>query len=209
MVGPIGSIGQVGNKAWELTRKHPMPATLIGVGLGWLLVERIRATDTTDLADYPEGLDEISEDLATSRLASAAGAVKDAANHAVDSMKDATSHAFGTVKDATTHAVETVKDATSHTVETLKETASDLNHQAHETAAHLKSTARQAKMSFWQTMEENPLAVGATILTLGAIAGFALPSTRKEDALMGETRDNLFSSVRDAGHEVVESFQTN
>ena len=180
-------IGQVGNKAWELTRKHPMPATLIGVGLGWLLIESLRATNTSDLAGYPEGLDEISDDLATSRIASAAGAVKDAASHAVDSVKDATSHA----------------------VETIRETASDLNHQAHETAAHLKSTARQAKMSFWQAMEENPLAVGATILTLGAIAGYALPSTRKEDALMGETRDQLFSSVREAGHEVVESFQTN
>jgi len=193
----VSTVGNLGNKAWELTRRHPMPATLISVGLGWLLIERIRATDT-DLADYPEGLDEISDHLATSRIASAAGAVKDAAGHAVDSVKDATSH-----------AVETVKDATGYAVETIKETASDLNQQAHETAAHLKSTARQARISFWQTMEENPLAVGATILTLGAIAGFALPSTRKEDSLMGETRDQLFSSVREAGHEVVESFQTN
>jgi hypothetical protein len=172
-----------------------MPATLIGVGLGWLLVERIRATDPCAL---PEGLAEMTDDLSTSRIVSAAGAVKDAAGHAVDSVKDATSHAFDTVKDATGHAVDAIK-----------ETASDLNQQAHDTAAHLKSTARQARISFWQTMEENPLAVGATILTLGAIAGFALPSTRKEDSLMGETRDQLFSSVREAGHEVVESFQTN
>jgi len=183
----VGNLGYLSSRAWELTRKHPMPATLISVGLGWLLVEHLRATDTTDLADYPEGLDEISDELATSRIASAAGAVKDAASHAVDSVKDATGHA----------------------VETIKEAASDLNHQAHETAAHLKSTARRARMSFWQTMEENPLAVGATLLTLGAIAGFALPSTRKEDSLMGETRDHLLGSVKEAGHQVVESFQTN
>jgi len=191
----VNTVGNLGHKAWQLTRKHPMPATLIGVGLGWLLVERIRATDPCDL---PEGLAEMTGDLPTGRIAAAAGAVKDAAGHAVDSVKDATSH-----------AVETVKDATGHAVESIKDTASNLNQQAHETAAHLKSTARSAKMSFWQTMEENPLAVGATILTLGAIAGFAFPSTRKEDSLMGETRDQLFSSVREAGHEVVESFQTN
>lgn len=194
-------VGQVGTKAWKLTRKHPMPATLIGVGLGWLLVERIRASDTCDSDSFAE----LTDDLSTSRLAGAAGAVKDAAGHAVDTVRDATSNAYHTVKDATGHAVETIKDAAG----TIKDKASDLGHQAQETAAHLKSGARQARMSFWQTMEENPLAVGATILTLGAIAGFALPSTKKEDALMGDTRDQLFGTVREAGHQVVESFQTN
>jgi len=138
-------------------------------------------------------------------LAVAAGAVQEAAGHAVDSVKDATSHAFDAVKDATGHALETIKDAAG----TVKDKASDLGHQAQETAAHLKTGARRARMSFWQTMEENPLAVGAAVLTLGAIAGFLLPSTRKEDSLMGDTRDQLFGTVREAGHQVVESFQTN
>jgi uncharacterized protein YjbJ (UPF0337 family) len=219
-------------KIWQLARQHPLPATMIGVGLGWLLVERSRTTDGGDRdyrddrgyrgyrgyytgegssgygrytgnydVDYRRSYD---EDLDSGRLASAAGAVKDAAGNAVDTVKDAAGNAVGTVKEAASSAYEKVGELT----DTVKDKASDLTDQAKQTATQLKNKARyqtrRAKTGFWQMMEENPLAVGAAVLTLGAIAGFSLPSTDKEDELLGETRDQFLDSVKETGQEVLE-----
>jgi vacuolar-type H+-ATPase subunit H len=187
-------------KLWSLAREHPLPATMIGVGLGWLLVERTRSKDSVESrfagynnldVDYRSSY--FDEDLEKGRLASAASAVKDAAGNAVDTVKDAAATAREKVHDLT----DTVKDRASELSETAHEKATQLRKQA-------KSQTRKAKTGFWQMMEENPLAVGAAVLTLGAIAGFSLPSTDKEDELLGETRDHLLDKAKETGQEVLE-----
>ena len=46
--------------------------------------------------------------------------------------------------------------------------------------------------------------VGAAVLALGVIAGLAVPSTDKEDELMGETRDRLLDDVKEAGQQALD-----
>lgn len=207
-------------KLWSLARQHPLPATMIGVGLGWLLVERSRSTGGDDLEGYESysytgegasgygrygraGSNNVDvdyrsasyfdEDLESGRLASAAGAVKDAAGNVVDTVKDAAS---------------TAREKVHGLTDTVKDRASELSDTAHQKATQLRNKAkyqtRKAKTGFWQMMEENPLAIGAAVLTLGAIAGFSLPSTDKEDELLGETRDHLLDKAKETGQEVLE-----
>jgi len=57
---------------------------------------------------------------------------------------------------------------------------------------------------FWETMEERPLALGAAAIALGVVAGLMIPSTRKEDELMGETRDRLMERAKEVGGEALE-----
>jgi hypothetical protein len=204
------------NKIWKLAREHPLPATMIGVGLGWLLVEKSRGTDTVDSdyrsygytgegasgygrysgksynAGYESSYDE-DEDRSSGRLASAASAVKDAAGNAVDTVKGAASTAREKVGDLT----GTVKDRASHLSDEACQKATQLRNKA-------KYQSRKARRGFWQMMEQNPLAVGAATLTLGVIAGFSLPSTDKEDELLGERRDQFLDTVKETGQEVLE-----
>jgi hypothetical protein len=84
---------------------------------------------------------------------------------------------------------------------TARERASELSWQARERARY---RARQARVGFWQTMEERPLAIGAAALALGVVAGLMIPSTRKEDELMGETRDRLMERAKEVGGEALE-----
>ena len=56
----------------------------------------------------------------------------------------------------------------------------------------------------WRAMEERPLAIGAAALALGVVAGLMAPSTRKEDELMGETRDRLMERAKEVGEEALE-----
>jgi uncharacterized protein YjbJ (UPF0337 family) len=205
-------------KLWSLARQHPLPATMIGVGLGWLLVERSRSKEddsrygaygytgegasgygrygrygSSGNVDVDYRSSDFDEDLETGRLASAAGAVKDAAGNAIDTVKDAAS---------------TAREKVHGLTDTVKDRASELSDTAHQKATQLRNKAkyqtRKAKTGFWQMMEENPLAVGAAVLTLGAIAGFSLPSTDKEDELLGETRDHLLDKAKETGQEVLE-----
>ena len=54
---------------------------------------------------------------------------------------------------------------------------------------------RRARQGFFNTLEEQPLVLGAIGIAVGAALGAALPATEREDEMMGETRDQL---MRDA-----------
>ncbi len=229
------------SKLWHVAREHPLPATVIGLGLGWLVVESSRgngrsshvlgrsgSTGRSNLYEssagygaYPEtyNTDYLESWEATEggsgRLSSAAGAVKDAAAHAGHSIKDAAHHAKDTVSGAASsaghrvsEAADTVRHRASDLGHTTREKASELKGLTREKASELKSRtryqARQAQTGFWQMMEENPMAVGIATLALGVLAGLSLPSTRKEDELLGETRDKLVDRMEEVGREALD-----
>ena len=64
--------------------------------------------------------------------------------------------------------------------------------------------ARQGGDQLMTAMREQPLVVGAVIIAIGAAIGAALPSTRKEDELMGKTRDRLKEKAGEFGNDVVD-----
>jgi hypothetical protein len=43
------------------------------------------------------------------------------------------------------------------------------------------------------TRHENPMALGAAALAIGAMVGFSLPRTQRRDASMGDTREDFHS----------------
>lgn len=69
-------------------------------------------------------------------------------------------------------------------------------------AARLGSRARR---TFLDTLQEEPLIVGAVALAIGAAIGASLPSTRIEDEYLGDARDNLRDQAYDYGKEAVQS----
>ena len=52
---------------------------------------------------------------------------------------------------------------------------------------HLYSQLAQSGV-LYEYLEDNPLALGALAVAVGAAVGFAIPSTRYEGQLMGEAR---------------------
>lgn len=63
---------------------------------------------------------------------------------------------------------------------------------------------RRAKRGFLDTLEEQPLVLGAIGIAVGAALGAALPPTEREDELMGETRDQLKEHAEREGRRQVE-----
>ncbi len=46
--------------------------------------------------------------------------------------------------------------------------------------------------------------MGVAALAIGMLAGVALPATRREDELLGDARDDLLDSAREAGRDALE-----
>ncbi|HZA36418.1 MAG TPA: hypothetical protein VE505_15885, partial [Vicinamibacterales bacterium] len=53
-------------------------------------------------------------------------------------------------------------------------------------------------------MEENPLAVGAVAMAVGAAVGLALPETRREQELMGDARDRMVDNAKSMANTAVD-----
>jgi ElaB/YqjD/DUF883 family membrane-anchored ribosome-binding protein len=214
-----GSVAGAG-KLWQIARDYPMPATVIASGIGLLMWESSRSSRNYD--DYEDdriqdrgyyydagrsasyNTDWQADQDEEGRLAAAAGAVKDAASGARDTVAEAASHAREKVSDV----AGTVRDRAADLGNRTRERASDLTGRARERASEVGDSARyqaqRARLGFWQMMEENPLGVGIAALAIGALAGLTIPSTRREDELLGETRDRLLDDAKELGREALD-----
>jgi hypothetical protein len=85
-------------------------------------------------------------------------------------------------------------------VENTERRAKDLSRRAQhgieKGARRARRELGRAEESALHFAEENPLAVGAGALAAGVAIGLLLPSTQREDELLGTTRDNLLDEVR-------------
>ena len=133
-------------------------------------------------------------------LSAAGDKVKDLAG----SAKEALSSATGKVGDAADWTKEHASELGHEVADRASSMGHEVAHRASALRGQAKQKARSARLGFWQTMEENPLMVGAAVLALGVIAGLAVPSTDKEDELMGETRDRLLDDVKEAGQQALD-----
>jgi gas vesicle protein len=217
------------SKLWQVAREHPMPAAVVGLGLGWLMVESSRKSETGydgrdrgnyrgygnssyrqgyagtgSYSGYDSDLDSGVLTAAKDKVQDLTGSAKDALSSAGDKVSDLA----GQAKDQVSGLGHQVADKASTLGHQVADRASSLGHQVSDRASDLRRQAktgvRRARVGFWQTMEENPLMVGAATLALGVIAGLLIPSTDREDELMGETRDHLLDQAKEAGQQVLD-----
>jgi gas vesicle protein len=194
------------SKLLSVVREHPLPSAVIGLGAGWLLVESSRRSESRDYGSSSRfsrsdsGYDGYDGDYGYD----SGDAWKRESQGALAAAKDKVKDVAGSAKEAVSNAADTVGEKAGH----LKDQALDLGHQAQDKALKLKRQAstqvRRVRTGFWETMEANPLLVGAATLALGIVAGLAIPSTDVEDEWMGETRDQLVDQAKELGQEALD-----
>lgn len=195
----------------DTVRGNPLPSALLGVGLGWLLVNRSSGSDRGTYGYgagsgsyrgayegyYEErgGIDQVRE-----RAGEAAGRVQqtvgDAAGRTQEAVGEVADRAQETVGDITGQAQETI----GHAVDEVQETAGRFVRQTQYRATRLEDQVQEM-------LRTNPLAVGGAALAIGAVVGLMLPETRREQEVMGEARDNLMQQVRTTTEETIEKVQ--
>lgn len=198
------------NRVLRIAKQHPMPAAIISLGVGWMVFESaggFQATGRRYGARYAdEGRrfaerDELSVfESARQRAAAVSSRAPDAAGAAVDKASDLATQA----REAASEVAGTARNMASGAADSVRRQASDLGRQASELGEQTLEGMRATRTSFWETLEEQPLVVGAATLAAGLLVGLCLPSTREEDELIGKTRDTLVREVRGLGHEALQ-----
>lgn len=93
------------------------------------------------------------------------------------------------------------KEAVGGTVENLKEGGRRGGEKVSQLAGEARHQAQRAGHGLWKTFQDHPLTAGAAVLAAGVAAAALVPSTRAEDELMGEKRDELLEQAKDVGGE--------
>lgn len=163
-------------------RQNPLPAALAAIGIGWLWSHR-------------------AQDASPSRYGSTAAWNSGYSGIQAPAYGDATKEgsAVGQIGGQ-------AKQMAGQVMDRVQSEAGQLSDRASHMQAQAGQMQRQAK-GFWQTVEENPLAVGAVGTLLGGFVGLVLPETEQEQQLMGETRDRVLGSAQEVAGQTAEKVQ--
>ena len=86
----------------------------------------------------------------------------------------------------------------------VSDAASHVRHGARDAQARAGYYGRRVQRGFLDTLQDQPLVLGAFGLAVGAAIGAALPATATEDEWMGDTRDRLKNRAERLSREQLE-----
>jgi hypothetical protein len=193
----------------DAIRDNPIPAAMVGIGLGWLLysgrrsdsygetemIYQPRSDGFVPQGDYPGMYNQQGAmDRATEWAGQTTSGVRDRA-------EDLTGRAQETVSDLAGRTREATSEVVVRPTEILGDTAARARSAAGSLAQQTRSQAGRIEHRFQDAIVESPLVVGAAAIALGLTAGLAVPSTRREAELMGGPRDQLFDRARGMAEE--------
>jgi len=182
------SVSDMGTGIRETIRANPIPAAMIGLGLGWLLMSNSRRRRSYDREWVGPGYRRGGRSLTRG--------VKQGASQLVD-------QAEGVAHDVGEKAQELAHEARERAVHAVD----DARDTGRRVARRAETTLRQAEWSVENTLRDNPLAAGAIALAVGAAIGLALPHTRSEDEWMGQAKEKLLDRGKGVADNALENVE--
>jgi ElaB/YqjD/DUF883 family membrane-anchored ribosome-binding protein len=200
--GAVSNVGEqarrTGSRLVEVIRENPLPVIAVGAGVTWLLTQRTRSA------------------VSGSRMARYAYTGPE--RRQGDSWQSGSA-----IPGRSGGTMSGVKDSVSEAASSVAGRAGELKDKAGERIGELGSEARRQsrriRTNLEHAAEENPLALAIGAAVVGLALGMLLPGTRREDELMGSTRDHLVDRAGrtaervkdvavDAGRELKETVRT-
>jgi ElaB/YqjD/DUF883 family membrane-anchored ribosome-binding protein len=210
----------------ETIRENPIPAALVGIGLGWLFMNRQSAPDQrynrySDQARYyREGQPDYGTRQGyTGRMSAYADSY---GSRSADQGQSSARGTLHRVQETASNVVNRTQDTVGAIADRTQETVENVVNQAQETAGNVASQTQEAvgyiadqaqyqaqrvEDRFQHLLYENPLAVGAVALAIGTAVGFSLPQTQRENELLGEARDTLIDRAQEVAQDTLEKVQ--
>ena len=182
---------KTGNTVVETIRQNPVPAALAVLGVGWLALRmRDGSSSYGNGQRYGNGYGRnygfargTGFGYETGRGSQNARAVAD---QALQRAQDVGSDVQRTAQDA------------------LDQTQARIQHAQGQAQGALQDAQYQVE----RTWNDNPLALGALALGVGAAVALAIPETQKERELMGEPRDELVRKVSSVASQALDEAQS-
>ena len=234
------SVSDAGTTILGTIKANPIPASLVGLGLGWLIfggrksassARRPRALNSGEYGygagfGHAEGRDEgrggdalfeqprrlvRQGERAVTQAAHAAGEgvshlgqrVAEGAGHVLEGAQGALHDAGQSVNHLAHDAGHRVSELAGGARDTAIHYASDLGERGQRVARGAGRQLMRAERSVESTLRQNPLALGAVAVAVGAAIGLALPSSKVEDEWMGEAKERLFDSAQELAGDAI------
>jgi uncharacterized protein YjbJ (UPF0337 family) len=156
------SVTDAGTSVIDTIKANPLPAALIGVGLGWLIF----------------------------------GARSSAAGHFAQDAGHRVAEVAGGARDTAVQYAGEARDTAAHF-------ADDARVRGERALRGAGRQVMRAERGVESQLRENPLALGAVAVAIGAAIGLSLPHTQTEDQWMGAAKDRLIHQAEGAAGEAI------
>lgn len=177
-----------GHAVSDFVATHAIPLTLLGAGAGWLMISMSHQRRLA--AQYPSGGYYRDDETMWNRAAELGGRAQSALSRTGQRLGDR-AHEIGS----------DMSGRAAHLRSQVVEGASYVGHEAAELGQRAYHGMERAGTRAIEVSERNPLMVGLLALAAGTAVAMLLPPTRRENQLLGQTRDRL---VQGAQHTVEE-----
>lgn len=189
----------VGDSLASYVRQHPLQVALTVGAVTWWMIRGRGESEWYGSADT--SWDE-SEGRSYRDGRSLRNRVGEYASSARDTVGEYASSARETVGEYASTARETVGDYASSARETVGEYAESARDRAMLASEAARRAAGTATSTLDDFVTENPLAVGAIALAVGAAIGMSVPATEMENRTMGDARDRAWERATKAATEI-------
>lgn len=229
-----GGSGAGSRQALEIVRNNPVPAALIGLGIGWLALEKAGVFDRYGYSSGRRGVYRAQRGRGTDRDWLAPGAayyppgtnpadMRDErydwdrgdedtgpgmisrAREKAGGLAHSAREAIGGAGERMRSGADRVRSGASSVGEHARDWGASARDRAGRLGERTRETAQQARERIEESYDEYPLAMGGLALAGGLILGLILPPTRREDRAMGDYRDDLLDRAKDTGQDLYES----
>lgn len=211
----------------KTVKENPMPALLIGAGVGWMIFESMREkpvrrrsadgdyygydregerlqydpdTHYDRPLDYPaslEGAEAEWSDQGGSKLGQMKDKLADKAAGATEQVKEKLSNAGEAVREK----AGALKERAGEKLQAVKQRAGEMSARVRDGTREAYTRTRERVVT---TADQHPLEVGLVALAAGVLVGLALPTPGPVDRTVGATADRLRDRTKQAATETFE-----
>jgi len=188
----------------DTIRDNPIPATLVGLGLGWMMWNGRNEERTTSPGyEWPgsRSASRIPEHNIGGYGAADYTRYEERTSRDYAERGPHDEESGGGVGAAMSDTAERVRD-------NVRETAGEVTDRARDVAQNVSQRTRIRAQRAEDRFYDNPLFFGAIAVAVGLAAGLAAPRTHAEVELMGDVRDRLGDSVRETTEDIKEKTAT-
>jgi gas vesicle protein len=204
----------------ETVRDNPIPAAMVGIGLGWMYLNS-RNDDSRD-DYYGRGRDSVGYGGRAAGYGSAYGSRggypsgygqgagtsggygPEEEEGRLGQMRERASEMGHNFKERASELGHEASELGHDVAERTQELAGNVAQRAQDLGHDIADTTRKQVGRVEDRFYESPLMVGAATMALGLAAGFALPRTRTESRIMGPARDQFVEKVKETAEETTE-----
>jgi len=169
----------------DTMRRNPIPTAMAAIGIGWLLMNR-----SDGRGSYRSG-------------AGWDGSWRDGERYGYAGYPSG-----GRDRRMTDRAGETIDQVGRKAGQVADDVRSTVGSTVGQFPDQVGSTAREVGWNAERLVQENPLALGAAAIAVGAAIGMALPETDVERNMLGGPAGSAIDQVQEAASDAVEQLQT-